>query len=251
MTKPKKWSVRTVWSVFTVRSLGSWGPNISSCGQQRLWLDWASAQADLSLWWVQTSFCWICREVALHFCHSVFICWHFEKQDLFLHTKKWAWGLKNRNTKENTAFTCIYFLPRCFCLGIFFFEPRHEKTCFMTWPGVYHNSFLVWATTWQNQQNECAPSEDSDQPGRPPSLIRVFTVRMKKAWVLSYPFWSESSLGAHSLCWFCHVAAHLLFTRSMKENSTGRSKIRKSDTNLPNFFTKIFVFLQPTIFFSV
>ena len=33
----------------------------------------------------------------------------------------------------------------------------------------------------------CAPSEDSDQPGHPPSLIRVFTVRMKKAWVLSYP----------------------------------------------------------------
>ena len=26
----------------------------------------------------------------------------------------------------------------------------------------------------------CAPSEDSDQPGHPPSLIRVFTVRMKK-----------------------------------------------------------------------
>ena len=41
--------------------------------------------------------------------------------------------------------------------------------------------------TWQNQQNECAPSEDSDQPGHPPSLIRVFAVRMKKAWVLSYP----------------------------------------------------------------
>ena len=27
----------------------------------------------------------------------------------------------------------------------------------------------------------CAPSEDSDQPGHPPSLIRVFTVRVKKA----------------------------------------------------------------------
>ena len=26
----------------------------------------------------------------------------------------------------------------------------------------------------------CAPSEDSDQPEHPPSLIRVFTVRMKK-----------------------------------------------------------------------
>ena len=26
----------------------------------------------------------------------------------------------------------------------------------------------------------CASSEDSDQPGHPPSLIRVFAVRMKK-----------------------------------------------------------------------
>ena len=45
----------------------------------------------------------------------------------------------------------------------------------------------IWATTWQNQQNECAPSEDSDQHGHPPSLIRVFAVRMKKPCVLSYP----------------------------------------------------------------
>ena len=76
----------------------------------------------------------------------------------------------------------------------------------------------------------CAPIEDSDQPGKivneprhdkinknehPPSLIRVFAVRMKKAWILndplsaqrrlrsawasrrlrSCPGWSESSLG--------------------------------------------------------
>ena len=34
-----------------------------------------------------------------------------------------------------------------------------------------------WAASWQNQQSECAPSEDSDQPGHPPSLIRVFAVR--------------------------------------------------------------------------
>ena len=74
------------------------------------------------------------------------------------------------------------------------------------------------------QQNECAPSEDSDQPGHPPSLIRVFAVCMKKAWVLSYPLsaqwrlirlggcpgWSKSSLGAQSLCWFCHVVAHIM-----------------------------------------
>ena len=33
----------------------------------------------------------------------------------------------------------------------------------------------------------CAPSEDSDQPGHPPSLIKIFAVHMKKAGVLSYP----------------------------------------------------------------
>ena len=81
-------------------------------------------------------------------------------------------------------------------------------------------TYSVWAATWQNQQNDCAPSENSDQPGHPPSLIRVFAVHMKKARVLSYPMsaqrilwcpgWSESSLGAHTFCWFCHVAAHLL-----------------------------------------
>ena len=42
-----------------------------------------------------------------------------------------------------------------------------------------------WAATWQNQQSGCVPSEASDQPGHPPSLIRVFAVRMKKAWVLT------------------------------------------------------------------
>ena len=43
-------------------------------------------------------------------------------------------------------------------------EPPHDKTNKMT----------------------CAPSEDSDQPGHPPSLIRVFAVCTKKAGVLSY-----------------------------------------------------------------
>ena len=80
----------------------------------------------------------------------------------------------------------------------------------------------IWAATWQNQQNDCAPSEDSDQPGYLPHLIRVFTVRMKKAWVLSYPLstqrsllsdWADAQadLSLHMVhmpfCWFCHEAA--------------------------------------------
>ena len=81
-----------------------------------------------------------------------------------------------------------------------------------------------WAATWQNQQSECASSEDSDQPGHLPSLVRVFAVRMKKPWVLSYPLseqrrlirlggcpgWSEPSLGAHLLCWLWYVVAHII-----------------------------------------
>ena len=69
----------------------------------------------------------------------------------------------------------------------------------------------------------CAPNKDSDQPGHPPSLIRVFAVRMKKAWVLSYALsgqwrlWSDwadaqADLSLHwahmPFCWFCHEAAH-------------------------------------------
>ena len=86
---------------------------------------------------------------------------------------------------------------------------RIVMSCLMTKP-----------TKWR------APSEDSDQPGHLPSLIRVFAVRMKKAWVLSYPLsaqwrhWSvwedaqaDLSLGwAHMpFCWFCHEVAQLLW----------------------------------------
>ena len=55
----------------------------------------------------------------------------------------------------------------------------------------------MWAATWQNKQNDSAPSEDSDQPGHPPSLNWFFAVHTKKSWILSYPmsaqqkFWSD------------------------------------------------------------
>ena len=56
--------------------------------------------------------------------------------------------------------------------------PSHRiETCTVNLSSCEH----TWAASWQNQQNEFATSEDSDQPGHPPSLIRVFAVRMKKA----------------------------------------------------------------------
>ena len=54
--------------------------------------------------------------------------------------------------------------------------------------------FTICAATWQNQQNGCAPSEDSDQRGHPPSLIRVFDVCKKKARVLSCPLSAQRRL---------------------------------------------------------
>ena len=50
----------------------------------------------------------------------------------------------------------------------------------------------IWAASWQNQQNGCAPGEDSDQT------------------LSGCPGWSESSLGAKSICWFCHEPAHFI-----------------------------------------
>ena len=54
--------------VFTVHSMGSKGPKVSSYRQQKLSSNWADAQtdaqADLSLHWAQGFFCWFCHEVA-------------------------------------------------------------------------------------------------------------------------------------------------------------------------------------------
>ena len=65
-----------------------------------------------------------------------------------------------------------------------------------------------------NQQSDCAPSEDSDQPGHSPSLIRVFALRSMVAKDPSFLHAdsedSDQTGRMHmSVCWFCRVAAHL------------------------------------------
>ena len=46
----------------------------------------------------------------------------------------------------------------------------------------------------KTNKTACPPSEDSDQPGHLPRLIRVFAVRMKKPWGLSYPLGAQGRL---------------------------------------------------------
>ena len=67
MTKPTKWHVRPVktqislgirpvWSVFAVRMKTAWVLNYPLSAQQRIWSDWADAQAGLSLRWAHSHF---------------------------------------------------------------------------------------------------------------------------------------------------------------------------------------------------
>ena len=75
------------------------------------------------------------------------------------------WFMKGLNKSNSEAFYWIYFWN----------EPPHDKTNIMI----------------------CSPSEDSDELWHPPSLIRVFAVRMKAHWDLSYPLSdSEDSVQA-------------------------------------------------------
>ena len=46
----------------------------------------------------------------------------------------------------------------------------------------------------RHDKNNSVPSEDLDQPGHPPSLVRVFAVRMEKPWVLIYPLSAQRRL---------------------------------------------------------
>ena len=89
--------------------------------------------------------------------------------------------------RRGSAFRMVFMLKTII-------EPPHDKTNKIAW----------------------APSEDSDQPEQQPSLIRVFAVRMKKAWLLSYPLSAQRMprpiwvfAGRKSFCWFCHEAAHM------------------------------------------
>ena len=74
------------------------------------------------------------------------------------------------------------------------FKNLHKEYSYLHYSLLSSDLQTIWATTRQNQQSDCVPREDSDQPGYLPSLIRVFIVRMKKAWVLSYPLSAQRRL---------------------------------------------------------
>ena len=100
----------------------------------------------------------------------------------------------------------------------------------------YSTSFPLhhMSATWQNQQNESVPSEDSDQPWHPPSLIRVFASAWRKLGSLATS-WAQNEdsdqtgrmprliwvfAGRTVILLFCHVAAHIYTKDGTKYNTT-------------------------------
>ena len=128
--------------------------------------------------------------------------------------------------------------------------------------------------TRQNQQSQCAPCQDSDQPGNLPSLIRdaqvdqslrclyeeslgpqLPTERTVKTLIRlgECPGWSESLLGAHSFCWFCHVVAQKVLWHVLHQTITifqNQSRvwwvlcenIIKTDDRKPLWQKKVYLF---------
>ena len=125
----------------------------------------------------------------------------------------------------------------------FLYKLAFQETCWLISLAQFGNTSFVGITgngnwcsqkceNWTNEPHRdktnkmaCAPSEDSDQPGHPPSLIRVFTVCLKKAMILSYPLsvqqrlwldWADAQADlslrwAHMpFRWFCHDAAQII-----------------------------------------
>ena len=90
---------------------------LSSCGQWRLWSDWADAQADLSLRWAHMPFCMFCRAAA----HTVLHVYHSGLSATFL-----EWGERKR---PNISKKYPYFFNR---LTIFW-----KKTSAVWWCGPW------------------------------------------------------------------------------------------------------------------
>ena len=78
---------------------------------------------------------------------------------------------------QNRRYSIVRIPDYCFFIYLGIFEEKCVSlTNFLGFFCTFYNIKTGKFEPRQNQQNECAPSQDSDQPGHPPSLIRVFAV---------------------------------------------------------------------------
>ena len=112
---------------------------------------------------------------------------------------------------------------------------------------LLHNPYIVyakeiWAAHNKTYKIACALSERSDQPGNPPSLIRVFALRTKKARICSYslsaqrtpirlggcPGWPVSSLGAHAILFVLSCDGSVIFAVIIEKKAYSQSSFQRS-----------------------
>ena len=100
----------------------------------------------------------------------------------------------------------VFFLKDTFMKYIYsyklhVYELRHDKINKVSVRPAKTRS--AWAFV-QSDQSLCCLHEESLGPFLPIECTVKTLIRLAGC-----PGWSESSLGTHSLCWFCHVAAHM------------------------------------------
>ena len=101
----------------------------------------------------------------------------------WIHTT--VWKIIPKLSSTSISFSLIVFGCTCIYLGVrVWWELLGGSSQFLEEKEMQKYN---WATSWKNQQNDCVPKEDSDQPGHLPSLIRVFAICMMKPLVLCYP----------------------------------------------------------------
>ena len=100
---------------------------------------------------------------------------------------------------------------------------------FLISPTIYHKFSVAWFDLSALSHDMTKPTQwpvRSDQSLRCPHEAflgpQLHTERTAKPLIRlgGCPGWSEASLGAHSFCWFCHVAAHLFLPKTPNGNGT-------------------------------
>ena len=104
------------------------------------------------------------------------------------------------------------------------------QTCLFNYK-IWVFELLIWACTWQNQQNDMCAQQSSDQPCICPVWSASSLSAWKKIGSLAI-LWAHSEdsdqigrmprliwvfAGHTSFCWFCHAQAHILFRKLTKK----------------------------------
>ena len=82
-------------------------------------------------------------------------------------------------------------------------DMSHNMTKPTMWLWAQWRLRSAWASAQSDQHLRC-PHKESLGPELPIKCTAKTLIRLGGC-----PGWAESSLGAHSFCWFCHVAAHI------------------------------------------